>query len=535
MKKIVNYQLADLNYTWSEEARSKYIERYTAQDKPNPAFNGIIHTDKQYATLTRMSVAHSNQYDSILDSKARTKWNVAQGGTFSQATLDAGVLNYYLNADSITLDEELVDECIWTAYRVLDNLGFIQHIDPIITDSVELYNCYKADHKSHAGFTGEGDRRDPKFRKKAIIASQDFWNLDPVIGGMRRKDGKDRNIFNDSLANYFRECRMYYRWFKWWQSLPYDMHFSDYEIANRICRCNAKMSYAADFKAMDQHRTLRAHKKIDQAFAMFTSPSDSEFTTITMFTEELYNTDLIAGNTLYQGTHTLFSGIFPTHDSEGMENFIQLATLITKMGLVLVKQPKRLKPNECYIMVCGDDSFILFGRRLNTSECEQLKALHAKIASAWGQIIELEKVDISTDVVTFCKKTFALRQDVKGFKHYNDEIQTPIHKYSLWKAVHNLRMPEKIPTFEEKSSLLIWMCSILDLSYGCADWRAVVTTICQYNKQLILDTELSDLLNIRSDVELYLNSDWYWRNYVSFSLPNSPTFQLIVSLKNNLL
>jgi hypothetical protein len=532
MYTVKDYNLADLYKVWSEDARLKYINRYASVDKPNQPFNGIVHSDKEYATLTKMSTLHSNQYDDILDSKAKTKWNFPQGGTFSQETLDKGVQSYYDPVDN--LDDNLMDECIWTTYRVLDNMGYLTQIQPIIDDAVELYHAYKADHRSHAGFTGECDRRTPAIRKKAISESSDLYNMDYVIGGMRRKDGKDRNIYNDSLANYFRECRMYHRWFKWWESLPFDMHYSDYEIAGFIVMCKAKMAYAADFKAMDKHRTLKAHKHVDKAFATYTATPLKQLSAINMLTEELYYTSIIAGRHLYEGEHSLLSGIYPTHDSEGLENFSQLVTVITMMGFTLVPKPRKLKSNEVFIMVCGDDSFVLFGRELSVQEQKMLTQLHIKIAAAWGQIIEETKVDITKDVVTFCKKTFALRQDVKGFKHYSDAQQTPIHKYSLFKAIHQLRMPEQIPNFDKKSDLLIWMASQMDHAYGCADWVSVMQTLCQYNVQLITDSEVDDILNISPSLQMYLNDDWYWRNYVSFSLPNSPTIQFILKFKSSL-
>jgi hypothetical protein len=286
------------------------------------------------------------------------------------------------------------------------------------------------------------------------------------------------------------------------------------------------MSYAGDYEAMDKHHGVKAHKRVCEGFATMTQTTLTNLSAIMMFTDELFTTSCIAGDTLYEGLHDLYSGIYPTHDIESFENFIIHVGFLTEAGFTVVKTPRVLRQNECFVMICGDDSFVLFGRKLTAEEQKHLVDLHVKYAAAFGQKLEWTKVDISDKYVTFCKKTFALRQDVKGFKHYNDDCQTPIHKFSLLKAVHCLRYPENIPSFPKKSDLIIWVCSIMDNAYGATDWKAVMQTLCAYNADLFSQL-IEDDLTISDEMQLILNADWYFRNYVSFDLTNSPTYNFI--------
>lgn len=529
MKKTKLVSLSQLGKNWTDEAMRKYRHRYASNDSPNEAFAGIIKTDKQYETLKSISQQHINEAEAILNTKALNKWCVPQGGTFSQATLEKGVDSYYSLAEEVNekFDDEITREAVHSTYRLLDNYGYLDSLrdETIIRSDAELYRIYKADHRSHAGFTGEGDRRDKSLRVKAIREASDMYDLDPVIAGMRRKDGKDRNIFNDSLANYFREARMYDNWFKWWRSLPYDMHYSDYQIANIIVKCAPKMSYAGDYEAMDKHHGLKSQQRVSEAFATFTGTTLTELSAIQMFNDELFTTTCIAGDTLYEGLHDLYSGIYPTHDVESVENFIIHVGFLTEAGFTVVKTPKVLRSNECFVMICGDDSFVLFGRKLSDAERQRLIQLHVKYAAAFGQVLEWSKVDISDVYVTFCKKTFALRQDVKGFKHYSDDCQTPVHKFSLLKAIHCIRYPENIPSFPRKQDLVIWVCSIMDNAFGATDWRAVMQTLCWYMKDLLLSVEFDYIIS--EEMQLILNADWYFRNYVSFELINSPSYNFM--------
>jgi len=528
-KKICNYTLSDLDFPWCENTMRKYKQRYAGVDAPNDNCYQVITSDKNYSKLSKIALLHDIPSEHILNDKAVNKWNKPQGGTFSQANLENGVESYYDSKYTMPdspLDEELVDEAIYEVYKTFSSYGYLGELPYTIEkNSRVIWNVYKADHRSAAGFIADEDRRSISVRKEAIKDIENYLQLHPVIGGMRRKDAKDRNIFNDDISNYFKEVKMFESWFRWWRRLPYDMHVSDYRLARNIAICNAKSAYAGDYASMDKHYGVHAFKKVALAYGTLTGSTLEELQTIYMFSEELFSTECIAGSTLYKGTHTLYSGIYPTHDFESPKNFIILHETARRCNFVVVKDYKPLRSNECMIVVCGDDSIVLFGRRLSADEFKQFADTHKMVASAFGQIVEVEKVDTSYDYITFCKKTFALRQDVKGFKHYNDKYQTPIHKFSVLKAIHCLYQPEKLPKFDQRG-LVIWTASIMDNAYGNVDWKATCIALYQQNRDLFDSFDYDDY-TISSETQLLLDDDWWFRNYVSFELQSSPFINLM--------
>lgn len=495
----------------------------SAKNIPNQPFYGVIRNEKEFQKLIKIASSNVNEPEKILHSKAVEKWLVEQGGSFSKEQLLVNIDNeYYGNKPEFEV--KLPDDFEAVIYTALNRSGILMpnFTNWITENAIELYQCYKGDHKSSPGLTGKGDRREKEIRVKAISqAKTSPTQLDPAKSWMRYKDGKYRNIFVDSFANYFRGVYFLRKIFEWIGSIPMSVHYSDMELSKLIVMSNAVAAYAADYKGMDMHFNLSTFIRVLRIIAMLFKIPGDQLHEMIAYAEELFYQHLLTPDFVYVGVHNLFSGIYPTHDIEGYMNMFTLIYVFTKKGYKFVKPGRRLRKGEFTVIVCGDDSVVLLG-----SECDfqEIGEFHAAISAMWGQEMELSKVEYSTKWITFCKKTFALRRDVPGFKRVGND-QIPIYKYSVVKALNALFHPEDIPNFPEKRDLIIWFCSIMDCAYGCSSWKSTCIAVIQSNPELFamhmsVDSVSPEMLTI-------LNGDWWFRNYADFDLPKSPTWQLI--------
>jgi len=511
----------DIDYGIVDAYKAKYADK----NVPNQPFNGVIPSEKAFKTLLKVASSAVNEPEMILHNKTMEKWITQQGGTFSKDQLLKNIdEEYYGNTPEFEV--ELPDDFEAIIHRAFKEarIVFPNFTDWILTNSIELYHCYKGDHRSSPGITGRGDRRDKMNIVAAISQAVDaILQLDPAFAGMRFKDGKYRNIFVDSFANYFRGCIILRKLFEWIGSTPCSVHYSDMELAELIVTCRAKAAYAADYKGMDMHFNLSTFKRTLRICADLMNIPGDQLNEMLMYADELFYQHLITPEEVYVGLHNLFSGIYPTHDMEGYMNMFTLIYTFTKLGYKFVTPGKPLKKDEFTVIVCGDDSIVLLGSELQDN-AEEASKLHANVSAAWGQIMELSKVEYNTQWITFCKKTFALRRDVKGFKRDGD-AQIPVFKYSVAKCLNALRHPEDIPNFPEKKDLIIWFCSIMDCARGCTSYKATVLATIQQNPELF--TKVVEIDNISDDMLAKLNADWWFRNYAKFDLPNSETFALI--------
>lgn len=499
--------------------------------KPNQPFYGIIISDKYLSGIIKVASANISAAEEPLFRKTRDKWFVEQGGSFSYEQVTANLPEYYAER---TVDEEGMNVVLSNITTYYLNIARIylpcDDGKRVIAEPRRLYNCYTGDHKSNGGITYNGDRRSKEARIKGVkYAISEPLNYDKVGCGLRYKDSKYRNIFNDSFANYFREASVFKNMFDWWATQPFNHTYSDIECAQIIASLRAKSCYCGDYKMMDGHYSLPAFQATVETMGSLSGYNSSELSWVSMHSEEIFYTDLVVGDRLFLGKHNLYSGIYPTHDSESFQNFSILAYTAMSLGFRVKERIGKLKADEVFILVCGDDSAVFFGRKLSQDEVSQFSKLHAKTSSWFGQEMELTKTDYSDEVCTFCKKTFALAPSVKSYKIIQiDNIGVPVPKYPALKCVNALYHPEHIPHFSARESLIVWFCSIMDCSYGTTQWKGTVIAIAQQNPTLF--GNISPDLAIPEEDWIELSGDYWFREYAQFELPNSPTFKLLCSL-----
>lgn len=527
---IIDYHFDrdDIDYAILEETARRYANDVNI---PNQPFKGVIVSEKVYNKACQIASSQQNEYDAYLTNKTLQKWMGPQGGSFTQNQLEFNLPEYYATRNTGTYDDDWYRTFLNMVEEGLRESKYTYHIEgSLITESaVDLYHLYKGDHRSAQGITGKGDRRKPENRAKAISqAKKNPTCFDPAIAGMRLKDGKYRNIYIDSFANYFREARIYAKLFSWLEHSPWDNHYSDKELSRIVTTLNAAYHYGSDLKGMDYHESLTDATHVIDETQQLLHLDKTECNYIKFCTEELFTNDLIAGSKVYQGLHNLFSGIYPTHNLEGYRNLFKAIYLIKKHGFHLIGKIRKLKKREAFILVCGDDLSIFFGSK--PENVNQLKNDDALASQYFGHEMEISKVDESTTVAQFCKKTLALRRDVPGFKHFNSEDEykdIPVWKGPTLKGVHALYMPENIPSFPDKRGLIVWFCTIMDCYYGNTSWQSTVIYIVQNNKELFMDIPENPADLVTDSLMSILNEDWWFANYAQFDLPKSPTFKVI--------
>jgi hypothetical protein len=306
-----------------------------------------------------------------------------------------------------------------------------------------------------------------------------------------------------------------HRMFKLWHSLPFDSNQGDLRCAAKILRFQAKESYGGDYKAMDQHHSYDASVKLMRLLQVWFKMTSKDVFRIIFWLKDLHSQAVLVGDKLYVPTTTVnfLSGLYPTHDFEGMENTLILAKACRRFKLKVVTHPRKLKPNEVAIIVCGDDSIVLFGAAMP----KDFPQVHAEVAAEWGQEVELSKVEHSTTVAWFCKKAYALRDDVPGFVQTQvDGIDTRIPKYSIRKAMNSIYHPENYPKFQLPRDILIWVCMIMDNVAGNKQYKQTIKILVDKNPTLFSKENVAELIKdqpLSQEMEDYIRSDW-WMNYV---------------------
>jgi hypothetical protein len=478
---------------------------------PNNPYVKVITSEKDFKNLLKISTGITDE-ERLLEDKALLKWVFGQGGTFVLSQLTANLDEYFAPRSCADID----DEDVATASYLSDICCILPQENMIITNSIYLYRTFRGDHRSYAGATYDGDRRTPGVASMAVrIAILTPYDIDYTIAGMRLKDNKYRNIFMDSFANYFREAMFLHKMFQLWHSLPFDSNQGDLRCAAKILKFQAKESYGGDYKSMDMHHSYDASVKLMRLLQVWFKMSTRDVFRIIFWLKDLHQQAILVGDKLYVPTNTvnLLSGLYPTHDFEGPENTLILAKACRYFRLKIVARPRKLKKDEVAIIVCGDDSIVLFGDAMP----ENFPQIHADIAMQWGQIVETEKVEHSTTVAWFCKKAYPLRDDVPGFVQTQiDGQDTRIPKYSIRKALNSLYHPENYPKFKEPRDILIWFCMILDNVAGNKQYKQTLKILVDKNPSLFSYENVADLVKdqpLSSEMEDYIRSDW-WMNYV---------------------
>lgn len=513
---------------------AKMKHRFSGETRSNQEFNGVIPNDKAFKNLLKIADQTKDIEEIPLEEKTKQKWLVTQGGTFSMETLTANLGEYF---EPRECDAEPSDKMLQVAQylNVICNCGDASKVKLIQTNPRMLYSCWKPK-KSYAGATYDGDRRTPGVASMAIKQAIDApYNIDYTIAGMRNKDGKYRNIFMDSFANYFRESMFLSEIFERWHSLSFDSNQGDMPLAAEIRKLRAKCCYCGDYKAMDQHQSYDASVNTLIYVCFWFGYDYSQIMKIIFWLKDLAEQCILVGDELWipKWCVNLLSGLYPTHDLEGMENVLILSSTAVDCGLRVVTKPRPLKRGECYIKVCGDDSVVFFG---DESVPDDFATRHAENAAHFGQIMELSKVDKSKTTAWFCKKKYALRDDVAGFEQVETEYgRLCVPKYSLMKAINALRRPENVPTMPNYHDLIIWTASIMDNCAGMKMYKSVIYQLVQCNPTLFSVENVSFIESYKNrvpeDVEEYLRQDWWTNETWSANwLATSPTLRLIYKI-----
>jgi hypothetical protein len=444
----------------------------------------------------------------------------------------------------------------------------------IIDKPSQLYNIAYPKRKSSGSSIYVGDRRDVQCTSKAIrFAFVAPFSNEFILADVRNKDSKIRNIFNTPASTVYRQARFLHRIFEWWTSLCMDTHYSNEKLAFLVTQLQGVCVYCGDYKGMDFHFTVQqAHLVVDIACDALHA-SEKDRARIHWFIDEDFHSDVLTGRKIIVGLHNLLSGAYPTHHIECILNFSILAAAAVSMGFKVVTEFRKLEPNEVFIGVNGDDSYVIFGRKLSEEERKAFGEMHAMYAGGVGQELELSKVEWNDDFFNFCKNTFALRPTVKSFKHVKmDGKDVPLPKYPLIKALHALYQPENMPPLSWSTAQYIaWACSILDDSCGCQNYKAVVLHLAQQIHDLgstpmrdaVAELELATIANqlVSSGIQLEqlpesisldngrvidragliaaynsyqqlinnLQADWWFSELSDWNLDNSMTFQLFKS------
>lgn len=516
-RKIVT-GIEDQSYdTYLREAARQAAARFNnIANIANEAYTGIITSEKKFQRLCKIAATTPHNVEKSMESKAEKKYIFRQGGSYSKQQLVSGLGDYF---ETVHCDQDPTDDWVEAAQY----LAYITHmpdqtdVQLIETSPRRLFNCYKGDHRSFGGLTYLGDRRDYPAQVAGIsqaIASP--YNIDPTIAGMVLKDSKYRNIFMDSFANYYREAMFLYRMFERWHAMPFDSNQGDERLAYKIITKDAQHSYGGDYEAMDKHHSFDATYKLLTLIMIWFRYSTKEIKKIQFWIEDLFEQSVVVCDELWTPEEyvNFLSGLFPTHDLEGMENTLILTRSALDCSLEVSVSSRKLRANQVYIVVCGDDSIVLFGKGTSTQKQEQFKQAHQKRAAEFGQIVKLEKVEESDAVAFFCKKAYALRYDVKGYKQGanvdNNIIAWP--KYSLMKTINCLYHPLNYPTWETASEKLLWFCSVYDNAYGDKMWKAVLKNIVDQNQQLFTIENINALLNMEElpqHFESEIKKDWW--------------------------
>jgi hypothetical protein len=362
----------------------------------------------------------------------------------------------------------------------------------------------------------------------------DPYTMDPIIAGMRLKDNKYRNIFIDSIANYFRETRVFKRLFEQIEELKCNVAEHHYDVADEIVQLHGVAAYGGDYKGMDWHYVLLVlFFTLDIAQDLFNIPQH-EVDEMKRVLESICNAEIVVGQEIFKSVWNMLSGIYPTHDLESLLNLAIVSTALSSLGIRVVLTPRKLKSREAYVKVCGDDIVVVFGKAHPTKE--QMTAKHAYYAQAVGQVLEVSKADWVTlgdqQGIFFCKRFYALSQNTSGYKQVLvNGRQVPIPKYSIEKALNGLYHPEHIPSFTDRRSLVYWTQAVMDNAAGHTAFPRICYELFQSNP-LFNDKSLIEYIPNQDDY-LILLKKWNVRQYGILDKSQSPFWTLLLKYLAN--
>jgi hypothetical protein len=509
----IQYGIEDqLNPDTLDQAARDARKRFGYKENvPNLPYLKFIKNEKRWERLLKQCDNTKDSCEQYFELKATKKYIYRQGGKFSMAQLITKLPEYF---ETVHVDQDPGDEWLAAASYLasLCQPWQFNGEEMIEKSPRHLYNFWKGDHRSIGGLTFLGDRRTPgvaSYAIKTAIAAP--YNIDPTIAGMRLKDNKYRNIFMDSFANYYREAMFLHHLFERWEEMPFDSNEGDLYLAKKILKYQAKSCQGKDYKAMDQHHSYDATVKALICVSQWFNIPYSQIMKIVFWFKDLFEQAVLVGDELWvpDDMVNFLSGLYPTHDLEGMVNVLIHTRTLMDFGYRIVVEPRPLRPGEAAIVVCGDDSIVLLGdTKIDDKYGERLSVR----AAEFGQIVADDKDECSHDIAFFCKKGYALRFDVKGFKQIQfDGEMICVPKYSLKKALNSIYHPENYPTWETDPERIAWFAMIYDNAFGDKMWKSVLKTIFDQNRDIFTYANLleSQQLHKKPEFVAKIKADWW--------------------------
>lgn len=523
-KYFLEIQSLDEYIAWNKEVRQDVDQKRIASmlassesiDSDGKEFKKVILCAENFESLLNLCINNLSQESELkLEERSLNKWVTTQGGTASSDTI-LPKLHEYATPREVdkTMQIKIVD-------KFVDDFDLIVP-DPIISSSRELYNSFDPQRASSGGITYYGDKRDLVNRVKSIKAAITRpYHVDVISVWYRDKDGKVRLIFVDTLANYFRAARVSNRIFEKWHSLPFDHRYTDRQLSEIILSLHAACAYGGDCDGMDYHLPITT---VGRVLSRFTTDSKAR-EQISRFYSSLAHAPVHWGGYVISAIWDMLSGLYPTHDAESIIMCAISNWIAACLGFIIVKEPRRLARNECFVIHCGDDFIILFG---SVVPLNVLDDLYEEVLSYFGLVLSRAKSSYATRKgwIEFCKKYWPITKGTAGFKYYPDST-VHIPKYSLTKAVNGIFRPEKFKPLMDDADLIAFTCSKLDNCVGMTNYVGVVRAIMDMNPMLFLTDRL--IVDDSWVPSLDIWDDWWHQNQNSgWSLLTSPTYKEMV-------
>lgn len=483
----------------------------------------VIHSEEFFHQLCAVADSTTNASEQELEATASRKWVFEQGG-YQDLTAYLLSITEYGYKDTC-VHEVLSPEWVTRMQADLPQIASIG--DPILRTACGTYASWEPNRPSSGGILYFGDRRETWYRVSCVTRAMTDWeNPDPIVGGTRFKDSKLRDIFMDNLSNYYREARCYHRLFTTWGKFPSDKHYSDEQVEDMIALSAAQANYnigcyAGDYKAMDQHFNWYEVCCSTQVLCWMAGCPEYADEVLSHFKPIWDGMSLVIGDGVYKFSveHMLFSGLYPTHDLESPLNYRILVEVCSILKLTV--DHFWGNPNwQVRIMVCGDDSIVLFNWNLihvddHTAFYKKFARIHAAVSKRYGQIMEASKVEFSDEFAPFCKSRYYFKH-VRGVTSSNRTINgvaIPTRKYSVKKALNSLYHPEHMPRFESDWGWLVWLSTILDCAKGMTKWNDVIDAIAR--SIATDDRAVSKVTKPSGDAALddaAIMADWWFRS-----------------------
>lgn len=259
------------------------------------------------------------------------------------------------------------------------------------------------------------------------VGMKPWRHLFPALPGTRFMRNKPRAIFMDSTANVRIVESILAAVKRWLITYLPDLfstwmnpHFARNAIVHKAL-VQRFASVEGDYKGMD----IRFRRQIAEELILplYEVLLPDCYLTMATYVHETFEQPLFMGNVLWEGEHTLFSGVSITNDFE------TIYTVMLLLGAMLT-----LDIRKGYILALGDDMTAL----VPPDRAEELMRLIIEASDSTGLIIHPlgSKSNIHTDHVEFCRECFTLG----NYKLPNGVI---VGQYPSVLTLNSIVQPEK--------------------------------------------------------------------------------------------